>query len=72
MLDEETVAQLVCMYIGLDPEDEGLSLYQRELEDVILASTKEYYDQKAKEWIATSTFSDYLRLTEVFTMRVTS
>lgn len=64
-LDEESVAQLVCMYIGLDPEDEGLGLYQRELEDLLLASTKQFYDRKAKEWIATSTFAEYLRFAEV-------
>ncbi|KAL8425831.1 hypothetical protein Efla_004330 [Eimeria flavescens] len=63
-LDEESIAQLVCMYIGLDPEDEGLGLYQRELEDLLLASTKEFYDRKAKEWIATSTFAEYLQLAE--------
>lgn len=64
-LDEESVAQLVCMYIGLDPEDEGLGLYQRELEDLLLASTKQFYDRKAREWIASSTFAEYLQLTEV-------
>lgn len=63
-LDEESVAQLVCMYIGLDPEDEGLGLYQRELEDLLLASTKQFYDRKAREWIASSTFAEYLQLTE--------
>ncbi|CDJ65768.1 cullin family protein, putative [Eimeria necatrix] len=63
-LDEESVAQLVCMYIGLDPEDEGLGLYQRELEDLLLASTKQFYDRKAREWIASSTFSEYLQLAE--------
>lgn len=59
------MAQLVCMYIGLDPEDEGLGLYQRELEDLLLASTKQFYDRKAREWIASSTFAEYLQLTEV-------
>lgn len=63
-LDEESVAQLVCMYIGLDPEDEGLGLYQRELEDLLLASTKQFYDRKAMEWIATSTFAEYLGFAE--------
>ncbi|XP_026194190.1 cullin-1 [Cyclospora cayetanensis] len=63
-LDEESVAQLVCMYIGLDPEDEGLGLYQRELEDLLLASTKQFYDRKAREWIASSTFAEYLQLAE--------
>lgn len=61
------MAQLVCMYIGLDPEDEGLGLYQRELEDLLLASTKQFYDRKAREWIASSTFSEYLLLAEVRT-----
>lgn len=61
------MAQLVCMYIGLDPEDEGLGLYQRELEDLLLSSTKQFYDRKAKEWIANSTFAEYLQLAEVGT-----
>ncbi|KAL8275142.1 hypothetical protein Esti_000892 [Eimeria stiedai] len=63
-LDEESIAQLVCMYIGLDPEEDSLNLYQRELEDLLLASTKQFYDRKAKEWIATSTFAEYLQLAE--------
>ena len=53
------------MYIGLDPDEEGLGLYQRELEDLLLASTKQFYDRKAREWIATNTFAEYLQLAEV-------
>ncbi|KFH11914.1 cullin family protein [Toxoplasma gondii MAS] len=46
------------MYIGLDAN--GLSLYQRELEDYLLPESRDYYARVSASWVVNLSFTDYM------------
>ncbi|PFH32121.1 cullin family protein [Besnoitia besnoiti] len=56
--DEELLGEIVYIYIGL--EANGLSLYQRELEDYLLPESADYYTRLSATWIQNMSFTEYM------------